>query len=493
MIQNDPISEACSVAGRLSRNLIGGEWIDAESGDTIDVRNPANGEIIGAVPSSSANDVDRAVKAASESFENRDWRGLSADRRSQILWRVAELLEENADHLAHLETLDNGMPLAKARGLAVHSAAKFRYAAGWCTKIQGSAHDLELPHGSFQTYSLKEPIGVAALITPWNVPLALAATKVSSALAAGCSVILKPAEEAPMTALRLGELLVEAGIPAGVVNVVSGYGNVAGAALSSHRLVDKISFTGSTAVGKQIVTAASDNLKRVSLELGGKSPVVVCEDADVAAAAPLIANGVFSNSGQMCVAGSRIFVHRSRHDELVEVMAGIANSLKVGDGFDPSSQLGPIVSERQLNRVMELVSVGVEDGSEIAVGGTRVGTTGYFYSPTILTAPRPDSRIISEEIFGPVGNVIPFEDEEAVVEAANDTVYGLAAAIYSQNGQRAHRLARQIKAGTVWLNTQLALDPSVPFGGFRQSGWGRESGREGIEEYLETKAVIAAL
>lgn len=495
MVENKTanIDRATDVAARLNRNLIDGQWVASESGRSIPVHNPARGDAIGQVPESGASDVEAAVAAARQSFDTKAWTGLAATERAKILWRVGDLIEAEADAIAHLETLDVGMPLAKSRGLVQTSAEKFRYAAGWCTKIHGETTDLHFPMGTFQSYTLKEAVGVAALITPWNVPLALASTKLASALAAGCSVVLKPAEETPLSATRLGEILIEAGVPAGVVNIVHGVGSVAGAALAEHADVDKISFTGSTAVGKRIGAAALGNMKRVSLELGGKSPVVVFEDADLAAAAPFIANGVFSNSGQICVAGSRIFVHRSRHDELIERLAGIASRMNVGDGFDPETHLGPIVSQRQIDRVAELVESGIADGSSLAAGGMRIGDRGYFYAPTILTAPRPGARILRDEIFGPVANVLPFDDEEEVVAMANDTEYGLAAAAYTNDARRAHRIARRLRAGTVWLNTQLVMDPSVPFGGYRQSGWGRESGREGIEAYLETKSVFAAM
>lgn len=487
--QAQSTEDAVELAGRLGGHFINGEWTQ-RGHRLIDVYDPARGVRIGAIVDGEVADVDQAVGAARATFDDGAWTAMAPGERAKVLWRVGDLIDQNADRLARLETLDVGMPMAKARGLVGGAAEMFRYSAGWCTKLHGEATDLTFPTGVFHSYTRKEPVGVAALITPWNTPFALASNKTATALSAGCSVVLKPAEETPMTALVLAELLAEAGVPAGVFNLVNGRGAVVGAALAAHPDVDKVGFTGSTAVGRQIVAASLGNMKRVTLELGGKSPVVVFEDADIAAYAPVIANGVFSMSGQMCVAGSRVYVHRSRHDELVEALASYARNLKIGNGFDPATQLGPLISLRQLERVEALIAGGVREGSEIVTGGSRVDGEGYFVAPTVMTAPRPDAAILREEIFGPVVNVIPFEHENEVVALANTSEYGLAAAVYTSSIQRGHRMARCLRAGTVWINTQLVMNPMMPFGGFRQSGWGREFGLAGIDAYTETKTVI---
>jgi acyl-CoA reductase-like NAD-dependent aldehyde dehydrogenase len=476
----------------LGRNLIEGRWQEAASGETIACFNPSSGSQIGSAPASSAADVDRAVSAARRSFESGAWTARAPNWRAQILQKVAALIDQQADEIAQLETRDNGMPITLARALVATGAETFRYFSGWCTKIRGETVQISAP-GDFHAYTLREPAGVAALITPWNVPFTMACNKIATALTAGCSAILKPAEETPLSALILGDILMQAGVPEGVINIVCGRGDVAGAALAAHPDVDKISFTGSTDVGRKIVVAAAGNLKRVSLELGGKSPVLVFPDADLDQAAAGIARGIFSNSGQACIAGSRIFVHQKIHDELAARLAVIARQMKVGDGFEAGVNLGPLISQRQLERVSGLVAEGVRDGSQVIVGGNRPDRPGYFFEPTILTAPRPGARILREEIFGPVANLIPFTDIDDVVRQANDTQYGLAAAIWTRDIGIAHRLARRVKAGNIWLNCQLVVDRSMAFGGYKQSGWGRENGLEGLEAFLQTKSVYAAL
>ncbi|MFV3126177.1 aldehyde dehydrogenase family protein [Niveispirillum sp. KHB5.9] len=487
-LRQQALDEAASVLERCGGHLIDGDWsTDARS---IDITEPAQGVRIGAIAGGGVEEVDRAVAAARRAFETGPWRTMAPGERTRILWRAGDMIEARADAIARLETLDVGMPHAKAMGLVCGTAEMFRYSAGWCTKLHGDAADMVMPTGIFHSYTRREPAGVAALITPWNTPFALAGNKSATALSAGCTVVLKPAEDTPLSAMALAEVLREAGVPPGVFNLVNGRGDVVGAALASHADVDKVGFTGSTAVGKRIVQAALGNMKRVTLELGGKSPVVVFDDADIARHAATIANGVFSNSGQMCVAGSRVFVHRSRHDELVAALAAYARGLKIGDGFAAETQIGPLISDRQLRRVEELVAAGVAEGAQAIAGGIRLDQPGFYFTPTVLTAPKPGARILREEIFGPVVNVIPFEDEEEVVAAANDTDYGLAAAVYTGSAQRGHRLARRLRAGTVWINTQLVMNPIMPFGGFRQSGWGREFGLAGVDAYTELKTVI---
>ncbi|MET0497940.1 MAG: aldehyde dehydrogenase family protein [Steroidobacteraceae bacterium] len=476
----------------LARNLIDGAWSDAASGKAIDARNPSTYALVGSAPDSDVVDVDRAVNAARQSFESGAWRNLTPAMRARILYKIATLIEQRAAEIAELETRDNGMPITLATALVNSGAETFRYFAGWCTKIRGETTDISAP-GEFHVYSLREPAGVAALIVPWNVPFIMACNKVATSLAAGCSVVLKPAEETPLTAALLGQIVMEAGVPAGVFNIIYGRGDVAGAALAAHADVDKISFTGSTAVGRKIVIAAAGNLKRVSLELGGKSPVIVFPDADLDKAAAGIARGVFTNSGQACIAGSRVFVHRDIQKELALRLAAIAGQMKVGDGFEAGVNLGPLISQRQLDRVDSLVAEGLRDGAEVITGGSRPDRDGYFFQPTILTAPRAGSRMLREEIFGPVANLLPFTDTAEVLRQANDTEYGLAAAIWTRDIGTAHRMAKKIKAGTVWLNCQLIADRSMPFGGYKQSGWGRENGLEGLDAFLQSKSVFAAL
>lgn len=476
----------------IGRNLIDGRWQDATAGETIDCFNPSTGSRIGSAPASTAIDVDQAVSAARRSFESGIWKARAPNWRASVMQRIAALIDQRANEIAELETRDNGMPIALARALVATGAETFRYFSGWCTKIRGETVEISTP-GEFHAYTLREPAGVAALITPWNVPFTMACNKIATALAAGCSAILKPAEETPLSALMLGDILMRAGVPEGVINIVCGRGDVAGAALAAHPDVDKISFTGSTEVGRKIVIAAAGNLKRVSLELGGKSPVLVFPDADLDQAATGIARGIFSNSGQACIAGSRIFVHQKIHDELATRLASIAKQMKVGDGFDAGVNLGPLISQRQLDRVSGLVAEGVRDGSQVIVGGQQPDRPGYFFEPTILSAPRPGSRILREEIFGPVANLIPFSDVDEVVRQANDTPYGLAAAIWTRDIGTAHRLVKRIKAGNLWLNCQLVVDRSMAFGGYKQSGWGRENGLEGLDAFLQTKSVYAAL
>jgi phenylacetaldehyde dehydrogenase len=413
--------------------------------------------------------------------------------RSRILHRIADMIEQNAEELAYLESLDNGKPISQSLPIDISATAgAFRYYAGWADKIHGSTYNISMP-GDYHSYTLREPVGVVGLIVPWNYPLVMAAVKLGPALAAGCTCILKPAEETPLTALRLGELMAEAGVPEGVVNILPGIGEVTGAALVAHPGVDKVAFTGSTEVGKAIVQAATGNLKKVSLELGGKAPNIIFPDADLSKAIPGSAMGIFFNSGQVCTATSRLYVHEDIYDEVVSGVSDFAKILKIGPGLEPESQLGPLVSERQLDRVMNYVAKGKEEGGTIATGGSRFGEQGYFIEPTVIADTTNEMVVTREEIFGPVLVAQKFKDLEEVTALANDSTYGLSAALWTKNISTAHKLARRLRAGLVSVNTQMAADFDLPIGGYKQSGWGRENGLEGLSLYLETKSVVVAL
>jgi phenylacetaldehyde dehydrogenase len=483
---------------RVGSLWINGQWKSARLGETFDVYNPATGEVIARCAAGGQADIDAAVHAARRAFESGPWAKMTPSERGRLLWKLGDLLEQHTEELAEIETLDNGKPLAVARAADVPLAVDlFRYMAGWATKISGETFPISVPYmpgAEFFSYTAREPIGVAGQIIPWNFPLLMAAWKLGPALAAGCTIVLKPAEQTPLSALRLGELIEEAGFPQGVVNIVTGLGETAGAALAAHKDVDKIAFTGSTEVGRLIVAAAGkSNLKKVTLELGGKSPNIVFADADLNAAIPGAASAVFFNHGQCCCAGSRLFVHKSVFDEVVEGVAHEARQIRLGSGFDPATQMGPLVSQEQLDRVCGYIDAGVREGAQMVTGGKRYGDQGYFVEPTVFAQTNPSMKIVAEEIFGPVVAAMPFDDPEEVVAQANATTYGLAAAVWTRDISKAHRLARRIKAGTVWINCYNVFDAALPFGGYKESGWGREMGRAAVELYTESKAVTTRL
>jgi phenylacetaldehyde dehydrogenase len=495
MSENPPLLPAVSAfLSSPKQLLIDGEWVDAKDGTTFETVNPATEEVLVRVAQASAVDVDRAVVAARNAFEaGSPWSGFSPRDRSHLLWRIGDLIDEQAEEFAQLESLDNGKSLASARGDVGVAAELFRYFAGWATKMEGTTIPMSVPGREFHAYTRREPLGVVAGIVPWNFPLTMAAFKIVPAITAGNTVILKPAEQTPLTALRLGQLLLDAGLPAGVVNVVTGFGET-GAALVEHHGVDKVAFTGSTEVGKKIAAAAAGNLKKVSLELGGKAPNIIFADADLDAAIAGAALAGFFNEGQCCVNGSRLYVQREVFDQVIEGVAKAARAIQVGDAFDPATTMGPLVSQEQHEKVMGYVRGAVADGATLAAGSADpAADNGYFFAPTLITGVTEQMAIQTDEIFGPVITAIPFDTEDEVVAAANNTVYGLAAGVWSKDLGTAHRVGSKLRAGTVWLNTWHADDVTLPRGGFKQSGWGRELGSFGLDDYTELKTVIAEL
>jgi phenylacetaldehyde dehydrogenase len=482
--------------GQKHKLLIGGKWVEASSGKMFDVFNPATGEVIAKAAEGGAMDADLAVKAARKAFESGPWRTMKPSDRSKLMWKLADLMEQHLDEFAELESLDNGKPVTVARVADVPLAIDhLRYMAGWATKISGKTFPISVPYdpvSKYFAYTLKQPVGVVAQIIPWNFPLLMAAWKLGPALATGCTIVLKPAEQTPLSALKLGQLICEAGFPDGVVNIVTGFGE-AGAALALHPDVDKVAFTGSTEVGKKIIHAASGNLKKVTLELGGKSPNIILADADVDHAIQGAAMGIFFNQGQCCCAGSRLYVAEKIFDRVVEGVAAEAKKIKIGPGLDPSTQMGPLVSDEQLERVCGFLKSGTEQGANFVTGGKRHGDSGYFVEPTVMTEVSHDMKVVQEEIFGPVVTAIPFKDESEVIAHAHNTIYGLAAGVWTKDVSKAHQLAAELKAGTVWVNCYNIFDAALPFGGYKQSGWGREMGEEAIELYTEVKSVCTRI
>jgi acyl-CoA reductase-like NAD-dependent aldehyde dehydrogenase len=498
-IMNDKLTPAVQsfLSSGPKKLLIGGQWSESVSGETFATLNPATGEILGRVAAANKEDVDRAVAAARTAFVARSWQKMTPAERSRLIWKIADRIEERAEDFAQLETLDNGKPLTVARRDDVAATVRyFRYYAGWPTKIEGRTVPISKP--DMLAYTLRQPVGVCAQIIPWNYPLMMAAWKLAPALAAGCTMVLKPAEQTPLSALLLGEVVLEAGVPEGVVNIVTGFGETAGAALAAHPDVDKIAFTGSTEVGKLIMQAVGQsNLKKVSLELGGKSPNIIFADADLEAAKQGAAEGIFYNMGQDCTAGSRVFVEQRIYDNVVEAIAQASKRLKIGAGMDAGTDIGPLVSQEQLERVLSYIEVGSREGARALTGGERATESelakGFFVKPTVFDQAANQMRISQEEIFGPVVSVIPFKDVEDVIAQGNAVNYGLGAGIWTNNLQKAHRVAAALKAGSVWINTYGSVDPAMPFGGFKQSGIGREHGFSGIELYTELKSVYVNL
>ena len=490
------MQEAQSTATELpaikpGKLLIDGSWTDARSGKTFDTINPATEVVLTSVAEADAADVDAAVGAARRALDSGPWGRIDARERGRLMMKLVALIDANRTELATLETLDNGKPIRETSNVDVPFVIDtFEYYAGWADKIHGETIPV---NGPYFNYTLREPMGVGGQIIPWNFPLLMAAWKLGPALACGNTVVLKPAEQTPLTALRLGELIQEAGIPDGVVNILPGYGPTAGQALVTHPDVDKIAFTGSTEVGKLIQREAAGTLKRVSLELGGKAPNIVFADADLEAAVAGAIGGIFFNQGEVCCAGSRLFVEESIHDEFVDTLAEKASGIKVGDPLDSASEMGAQVSDEQFEKILGYIEAGKAAGAKVRAGGARATDKGYFIKPTVFEGVSNDMKIAREEIFGPVVSTLPFKDIDSVISAGNDTAYGLSAGIWTQDITKAHRAARALKAGTVWINCFNTFDAASPFGGFKESGYGRELGEHALELYTQTKSVWVQL
>jgi phenylacetaldehyde dehydrogenase len=493
-LQRYGVSEATqSFLGKSQKLFIGGAWREASDGGRAEVIEPSTEGLLTHIPMGTAADLDQAVLAARAQFDGGAWSQLKPLERERLLHRLADLIEANADELAEIESIDMGKSVAQARAVDIQGTIDtFRYFAGWASKIHGRTVEPSLP-GNYLAYTRKEPVGVVGVIVPWNFPLQTMAWKLGAALAVGCTVVVKPAELTSLSVLRFAELVQEAGIPDGVVNIVTGRGSVIGAAMSSHPGIDKLSFTGSTPVGCSVGKVAMDQMKRLTLELGGKSPVIVFADADIKAAAQAVANGVFFNSGQVCDAGTRAYIHRSVYSEFLRELADYTETLKIAPGLDPDCFISPMVSRQQQQRVLEYIETGKAEGAELYFGGQAVEGPGYFVQPTIFANCRNDMRIVQEEIFGPVLVTAPFDDEEEALALANDSAFGLAAALYSNDLGRVHSLIPRLRAGTVYVNAHSTLDPSMPFGGYKQSGYGKDLGSEQLDYLLETKAVWITL
>jgi aldehyde dehydrogenase (NAD+) len=487
---SDPMERAVSISAK--KILINNRWAESDSGKTFATLNPATGEEICQIAEADTADVDRAVKAARAAFEHGPWRKTMASERGRLLNRLADLMEQHADELASLEALDNGKPYTVAKAVDVAaSIGCYRYFAGWADKVHGKTIPID---GNFFCYTRHEPVGVVGQIIPWNFPMLMQAWKLAPALATGNTVVMKPAEQTPLSALRVGELIVEAGFPEGVVNLLPGFGETAGAAIARHMDVDKVAFTGSTEVGHLVMEAAAkSNLKRVTLELGGKSPNIVFADTDLDAAVEGAHFGLFFNHGQCCCAGSRVFVEEKIYDQFVEKSGARARQRAVGDPFDPATEQGPQVDQTQMEKVLGYIESGRSEGATLVCGGKRVGDRGYFVQPTVFADVHDDMKIAREEIFGPVMSIIPFKTIDEVVERSNRTTYGLAAAVWTRDIQKAHSIANSVRAGTVWVNCYNVLDTRAPFGGFKQSGIGRELGEYGLQQYTEIKTVTLKL
>ena len=495
----EPSREIQSFLNQKHKLLIGGKRVDAINGEIFEVQNPANNSVIAYAPKGGKEDINRAVQAARDAFENGPWGKFTVSERGKLLWKLADLIETLTEEFAQLETLDNGKPLTISRAADIPlTVDHFRYYAGLATKIHGETLDISVPYApdaSFFDFTLREPIGVVGQIIPWNFPLLMAAWKLGVALAAGNCVVLKPAEQTPLTALRLADLFAEAGFPDGVVNIVTGLPE-AGAALSSHNGVDKVAFTGSTEVGHEIVKASAGNLKRVSLELGGKSPSIVFPDANLDVAAAGVAGAIFFNHGQCCCAGSRLLVHKNVYDELIGRVSEQANKIKLGPGMHPETEMGPLVSIEQKNRVLNFINSGKKEGAKILTGGDSPSgdmSSGCYVNPTVFEKIQPNMEIVQAEIFGPVLVAAPFEDLDEIITRSNDTNYGLAASVWTNDINKAHKVARGLKAGTVWVNCHNIFDANAPFGGYKQSGYGREMGVHALESYTQIKNVIIQL
>ncbi len=487
-----PSPSGISVNVSATKLLINNRWVPSQSGQTFATINPTTGEEICQVAAADFADVDKAVHAARDAFERGPWRKMPASERGKLLYRLADLVEQHGDELARLESLDNGKPLSVAKRVDVAKAvACYRYFAGWADKVQGKTIPID---GDFFCYTRHEPVGVVGQIIPWNYPMLMQAWKLAPALATGNTVVLKPAEQTPLSALRVGELILDAGFPEGVVNIVPGFGPTAGAAIARHMDVDKVAFTGSTEVGRLILeSAAKSNLKRVTLELGGKSPNIIFADSELDEAVEGAHNGLFANQGQVCSAGSRVFVEDEIYDQFVEKSIERARKRVVGDPIDPTTEQGPQVDQDQFDRVMGYIDSGRQEGARMACGGERVGNRGYFVQPTVFVDVQDEMRIAKEEIFGPVMSIIRFRDMADVVARANRTIYGLAAGVWTRDIKKAHAIANSVRAGTVWVNCYNILDTRAPFGGFKQSGAGRELGEYGLQQYTEVKTVTMRL